>query len=583
MKDLKLSSALEEYKFENVGQFRAIAGELGYREEYNKGYLTFTRSSDNDELNISLNEIRRYTQKDQEELKNLSKEEICSHFDKGKVLEPNYKQSLLQEKDISIIQWQGLKGEKDGVQKDGYTIIDHKNKVCYTGNSLYNYAFEKGYTLDGTGNKLEKGIMSEMTEINGKPGKMRLNENGIAIFYRKEALVIPDNILGHKLSKKEKDDLLHGNIVNISTKNNKDIYLQVDRDLNMVVVKTSKELHIPKVIGKTNDYPGYELTPADKFLLANGKSLENKLIGSENGYIIANVTLTPDNKGIAFSNIQSITNSKAKEIINSMEQAKQPEVQIRVNQYIHETYDLLPEEEKKLQKGEVIYAYGENILSGREQEAFLKMNPRTGNIEEDFNPQVKQWMRNDWFERHFPKNQSVSQQKIESDHIKDRDFEKELKEAVGKSDFDKMATLKQEGYKPTEQAIQGLSKDNNLTEAQINKIENIFNIKPKGNEVAFDSQNKEYQAFKSAALENDFVKISQMKDQGFTLTESMVKDLQSSGVSTPTMIALQKVYGLQGEKSTVNDVKLASPQQMSGKNDLQRPIAQTINRVFSDL
>lgn len=74
-----------------------------------------------------------------------------------------------------------------------------------------------------------------------------------------------------------------------------------------------------------------------------------------------------------------------------------------------------------------------------------------------------------------------------------------------------------------------------------------------------------------------------MKDQGFTLTESMVKDLQSSGVSTPTMIALQKVYGLQGEKSTVNDVKLASPQQMSGKNDLQRPIAQTINRVFSDL
>lgn len=583
MKDLKLSSALEEYKFENVGQFRAIAGELGYREEYNKGYLTFTRSSDNDELNISLNEIRRYTQKDQEELKNLSKEEICSYFDKGKVLEPNYKQSLLQEKDISIIQWQGLKGEKDGVQKDGYTIIDHKNKVCYTGNSLYNYAFEKGYTLDGTGNKLEKGIMSEMTEINGKPGKMRLNENGIAIFYRKEALVIPDNILGHKLSKKEKDDLLHGNIVNISTKNNKDIYLQVDRDLNMVVVKTSKELHIPKVIGKTNDYPGYELTPADKFLLANGKSLENKLIGSENGYIIANVTLTPDNKGIAFSNIQSITNSKAKEIINSMEQAKQPEVQIRVNQYIHETYDLLPEEEKKLQKGEVIYAYGENILSGREQEAFLKMNPRTGNIEEDFNPQVKQWMRNDWFERHFPKNQSVSQQKIESDHIKDRDFEKELKEAVGKSDFDKMATLKQEGYKPTEQAIQGLSKDNNLTEAQINKIENIFNIKPKGNEVAFDSQNKEYQAFKSAALENDFVKISQMKDQGFTLTESMVKDLQSSGVSTPTMIALQKVYGLQGEKSTVNDVKLASPQQMSGKNDLQRPIAQTINRVFSDL
>lgn len=600
--ELKLSSALKEYKFENVGQFRAIAVELGYNEEYNKGYLTFTRSSDNDVMNLSINEIRNFTQKDNDELKNQSKEEICSYFNKEKTLDASYRQSLLQEKDISIVQWEGIKTDKEGEAKDGYTVIDHKNKVCYTGNSLYNYAFDKGYTLDGKGGKLEKGIMSEMTEINGQQAKMRLNENGIAIFYRKEALIIPDSILGHKLSQKEKDDLLHGDIVNISINKN-DIYLQVDRDLNMVVVRTNKELQIPKVLGNTNDYPGYELTPADKFLLANGKSLENKLIGSENGFFIANVSLTSGKKGIAFSNIQMITNSKAQEIIKSMEQQKKPG-RIKVTPFVQDTYDLLPEEIKKLEKGEVMYAFGEDPVSGREYEAFLSMNPITGNIEEKFNPQVQQWMRNEWFERHFPKQniqpqrkvvpnlttaivedqtKSVSQQKTEYDQAKIRDFEKELKEAAGKSDFDKMANLKQEGYKPTEKVIEGLSKDNNLTEDQVKHIQQMFDIKPKDNKVSFDTSNKEYQAFKNAAMEGDFVKISQLKDKGFNLTPPMMKDLEVSGVSTPTMIALKKVYGLEGEKkASLNDVKLAGSQPVNKGNDL-RPVTQTVNKIFSDL
>lgn len=601
--DLKLASALEEYKFENVGQFRAIAEELGYKEEYNKGYLTFSRFSDNDELNISLNDIRRCTQKGQDQLKNLSKEEVCSFFDKDKSLDANYKDYLLKEKDISIVQWEGIKTDKEGVSKDGYTIIDHKNKVCYTGNSLYNYAFDKGYRLDGQGGKLEKGVMSEMTEINGKQAKIRLNENGIAIFYRKEALIIPDSILGHKLSQKEKDDLLHGDIINISNKKNSDIYLQVDRDLNMVVVRTNKELQIPNVIGRTGDYPGYELTSADKFLLANGKSLENKLIGSENGFFIANVSLAADKKGIAFSNIQMITASKAQEIIKNMEQQKTPgkEVELHITPLIQDKYSLLPEEIKELKAGKAIFAMGEDPVTGRENEAYLKMNPKTGYIEETHNIQPLQSLRTDWLNRHFgaqkeektvpnlttaiveDKTMSASQQIILQDENKNREFEKELKEAAGKSDFDKMADLKQEGYKPTEKVIEGLAKDNNLTEDQVQKIQQIFDIKPKGNEVSFDPVNKEYQFFKNAALEGDFVKISQLKDNGFTLTEPMLKDLEVSGVSAPTLIALKKVYEIESEKkASLNDVKLAGSQQPNKGNDL-RPVAQTVNKIFSDL
>ena len=89
---------------------------------------------------------------------------------------------------ISIKRWENLKGH----DKDGFTVIDHRLKVCYTGQSLYEYDYKQGNILDGKGTKLEKGVMSDLMEIHGKPGKLRLNDDGISVFYRKEALVIPD-------------------------------------------------------------------------------------------------------------------------------------------------------------------------------------------------------------------------------------------------------------------------------------------------------------------------------------------------------------------------------------------------------
>ncbi len=51
-------------------------------------------------------------------------------------------------------------------------------KVCYTGQSLYEYAYKQGNILDGKGTKLEKGVMSDLMEIHGKPGKLRFNDDG---------------------------------------------------------------------------------------------------------------------------------------------------------------------------------------------------------------------------------------------------------------------------------------------------------------------------------------------------------------------------------------------------------------------
>ena len=94
--------------------------------------------------------------------------------------------------------------------------------------------------------------------------------------------------------------------------------MQVDRDLNSVIVRTNHEIKIPDVIGKTNEYEGYKLTKADKFLLANGHTLENRLLHSPDGYFIADIRLTDDMKGVMILNIQSITPTKAQELIKAM-------------------------------------------------------------------------------------------------------------------------------------------------------------------------------------------------------------------------------------------------------------------------
>ena len=171
---MKLREALDTYMFDNVGQFGGIAESLGYQTEYRDGYFRFRK--DGEELSMSVSEIREKAgAKYDESLRDQSKERVSALFNKERANDPKYVAEL--EKDgISIKRWENLKGH----DKDGFTVIDHRLKVCYTGQSLYEYAYKQGNILDGKGTKLEKGVMSDLMEIHGKPGKFRLN---IAVLY----------------------------------------------------------------------------------------------------------------------------------------------------------------------------------------------------------------------------------------------------------------------------------------------------------------------------------------------------------------------------------------------------------------
>lgn len=507
---MKMEEVLNEYKFSNVGQFRGIAQSLGYNESYNKGKLTFTLNDD--VFRTSVDEIRAHTQKGPDLVcQDVSMARVCQFFDKDGILSSDYKESLYAKEGVDIINW----GEIGSDSKDRFTVIDHRNKICYTGKDFYEYAFTNGYVLDGKGTKLEKGVLSDLTDVKGKPAKLRLTEKGVSVFYRKEALVIPDRILGKKLSEKQRKALLEGEIIVIPAKKG-DVFVSVDRDLNSVIVRSEKELSIPSMIG------GRELTTADKYLLANGHSLDNMILHGDEGYFIADVAWTNDKTGIRFSNMQSIPEAKAKELMVQQQQR-------------------------------------------------------------DNNPLIEQ--------ENVPVNEQMS-----------RDLEAELREAIEKDDFEKMSRLKDEGYKPSEEVIKGLSNSPNMDEKKAVVIDKLFGLKPEVTKTEESSLTKDKQkqeaikgveesvggeiseldqSFKLAVEKEDFASLDRMKVDGYMPSKEVMQSLSGS-VSENSLIAVQKIFGLKSIAPSLGDVKLAqSPQ--SNTKDISRGVGNILNRAFGDL
>ena len=130
---MKLREAFETYNFENAGQFSGIAQSLGYETEYRDGHFRFRKGDEY--VVMGVKEIRaKASMIDDEPGREASKERVAAFFDKDRANDPAYLKELEKE-GVSIIRWENLKGE----ERDGFTIIDHKNKVSYTGPVSYTH------------------------------------------------------------------------------------------------------------------------------------------------------------------------------------------------------------------------------------------------------------------------------------------------------------------------------------------------------------------------------------------------------------------------------------------------------------
>lgn len=567
---MTIKEVLSEYQFRNVGQFRGIAQSLGYSEEYNKGDLLFTRGDD--EYRTTIAAVRGCTKKVDTMLMDSSMERICAFFDRDQALSESYRKTLEKE-GVDIVNWGDLKSDA----KDRFTVIDHQNKICYTGKELYDYALENGYLLNGQGTKLEKGVLSELTKVKGKPAKIRLTDNGTSIYYRKEALVIPDSLLGKKLSKKQQQDLLDGNVIVLSTKKGS-VFLQVDRDLNSVVVRSEKELAVPAQIG------GYKLTTADKYLMANGYSLENKLMKTPQGYIIADVSMTPDKKGFAFSNTQMVSETKAKELlqkrIDDSKRDFEAEFKEAVSNKNYEKLSQLKEDGYKPSE-EVIKGLGKDSAVDEKQaiviEKLFGMKPEVQQSADKVTQENKEVTPHP---EKLPENYIIKLDKpvLLGDYIN----------SLERSGID--VSVLHESF-PSEDAKNEkldaffvMVDNGKVTDWETNVHENEYDIPIKlFSDIEIDKNGKGIPApsaneFKAALETDNYEKIAQLKDHGYQLSETDKQYL--SEIPENKAIAVRKIFGLKTSGNVLGDVKLA---QGKPEKDLTRPLTSTLNRAFSDL
>ena len=305
---------LEElgYQFENVGQYRSMMKCLGYDEQYVNRYLQFT-APDGEVTTRSISDIRSAITEIPEAAYNNSLNYLTSFFDSAKAetdLE-NYNKYLEENYQVSIVKWTNIK-EKEHQQNielsDGFTVIDLKNKISYTGARLYKHSFENGFILDGKGTQTDNDL-TELYKLTGNNKKIsRDKRNNVTI--QADSIEIPDSIYGKKLEVWQKDGLKQGEIVIVRNSKEKPIYLQIDQKNKIITVRTDKEIKMPNSIG------GHELTDLEKTLLANDKFTPPIIIQDKGQYFQTQVRLTDDKFGIEFKNMIPISKERAKEIMD---------------------------------------------------------------------------------------------------------------------------------------------------------------------------------------------------------------------------------------------------------------------------
>lgn len=171
----------------------------------------------------------------------------------------------------------------------------------------------------------------------------------------------------------------------------------------------------------------------------------------------------------------------------------------------------------------------------------------------------------------------VIENKVSAD--KGRDMDSEFKEAVGKRDFETIDKLREDGYKPSEDYIRGVGKQLNLSDNEMKEVQKIFQVKPD----ELSEHQKQAAKLLDAASVGNFRVIQDIQKTGYQITQNDIKAMRENGVQENTIIAVQKIFGLENKVKTLGDVKLASSPKPDNTKEMARPIANTVNKMFNDL
>lgn len=139
-----------------------------------------------------------------------------------------------------------------------------------------------------------------------------------------QKLLIPDKLVGVKLTSDQKQDLENGEFVNIERANKPSLNIKIDKELNKIIVQSSKDLKVPSQIH------GYKLNTQDKADWMNGKVMKARVFYDPKNKNYYRVNLqkqrheTNDNgvpsvkEELVFTNYKSLSEQEAKQITDTL-------------------------------------------------------------------------------------------------------------------------------------------------------------------------------------------------------------------------------------------------------------------------
>jgi len=257
--------------------------------------------------------------------------------------------------------------------------------------------------------------------------------------YQNKTLFIPEEIEGVKLTEAQRFKLTSGESITLDIKG-VPTTVSIDKELNCISISSGtnvKEI-ISERIEKHGFYEvgGYKLTDSEVKDLIEGRQIKSRVFHENDNYFAAKLSLTPDGKGIMFSDVFELSKDHALKLIESTQNNND---KFNIGAVV-ETGTKSIENEKNIETVQ------EQNITGKTKEELTNVEPiiKTGveSLEKD-------------------------QAKVYSDSFT---------QAVDNKDFKKMVELEKAGLKLNNEQLEHLTKSTSMDANEKQQVLDLYNV-----------------------------------------------------------------------------------------------------------
>ncbi|PKP45967.1 MAG: hypothetical protein CVT95_07835 [Bacteroidetes bacterium HGW-Bacteroidetes-12] len=247
--------------------------------------------------------------------------------------------------------------------------------------------------LDGKPTTLKENIL--LDDGRKKDAKILISEDDkgklkFKYMFKEHELIIPKKIGNKVFTEEETNTLKKGQAVNINYKG-ENLFLQIDPELNTIVVKKADEIKLDELgsfkLGQ------YEFSNNELDALKNRERVPSIVLKGDEGYFMASVRFTMDNKGVEYSDYKALSDKEAmllleernnkKEITNVVSSSKDIEYSSSQEKAIENTTNVStekPNDSNLMDESNPLETHEKKLLLAIKEKDFAKANTLAKNI-----------------------------------------------------------------------------------------------------------------------------------------------------------------------------------------------------------